>query len=341
VASEPKRRPRQEKNVIRKTLLLAVGLTAMAAATTVPVASAAPTLKAGVVDGTLRISGGPFAEQITLRLSDLDRNQLQVDVGNDGSADQTFDLSTFRAIDVEAGNGNDIVRIDEVNGAFTTTKPTRIDGENGNDTLLGGSGAEVFYGGRGDDVVDGNGGADTAFLGKGDDTFVWDPGDASDIVEGESGSDAMVFNGSGGDEIMAATADGGRVLFTRNLGSIVMDLDGVEVIDVRALGGTDTVSVNDVGGTDLERVDVDLAAALGGSTADGKADTVTVIGTKGDDPIAADATGAAVEVSGLAAFVRITHADAASDMLVIDTLAGNDTVTLDPALAGLILVSVL
>ena len=326
--------------MFRKTLPLAVALTAIAAATAVPVASAAPNLNAGVVDGTLRISGGPFAEQITLRLSGLDRTQLQVDVGNDGSADQTFDLSTFRAIDVEAGNGNDIVRIDEVNGAFTTTKSTRIDGQNGNDTLLGGSGAEVFFGGRGDDVVDGNGGADTAFLGKGDDTFIWDPGDASDVVEGQSGSDIMVFNGSGGDEMMSATAVGGRVSFTRNLGNIVMDLDDVEGIDVRALGGADAVTVNDVNGTDLERVDVDLAATLGGSTADGKADTVTVAATKGDDVIAVDANGGAVEVSGLAALVRITHADPASDTLIIDTVAGDDDVTLDPALAALILVSV-
>ena len=326
--------------MIRKTLPLAVALTAIAAATAVPVASAAPTLKAGVVDGTLRISGGPFAEQITLRLSALDRNQLQVDVGNDGSADQTFDLSTFRAIEVEAGNGNDTVRIDEVNGAFTTTKPTRIDGENGNDTLLGAGGAELFYGGNGDDFVDGNAGADTAFLGRGDDVFVWDPGDASDIVEGDQGSDTMVFNGAAGNEIMAATGEGGRVSFTRNLGNIVMNLDDVEGIDVRALGGTDAVTVNDMGGTDVARVDVDLAGALGGSTADGKADTVTVAATKGDDLIAVDANGAAVEVSGLAAFVRITYADAASDTLIIDTVAGADTVTLDPALAGLIQVSV-
>ena len=138
-------------------------------------------------------------------MSPVDRTQLQVDVGDNGSADRTFDLSTFGAIDVEAGNGNDTVRIDQVNGAFTTTKATRIDGQNGDDTLIGGSGNEVFVGGRGDDFVDGNGGADTAFLGRGDDTFVWDPGDGSDVVEGGTGFDNMVFNGAGGNEIMAAT----------------------------------------------------------------------------------------------------------------------------------------
>ena len=325
----------------RKTGPIAVAVAAIAASIAMPVAAAAPTVKATVTDGTLRISGSPRADKIVLRLSALDANQLQVDVGDDGSADFTFDIATLRAIDVEAGNGNDTVRIDQVNGAFTTRPATRIDGGNGDDTLIGGSGDEIFVGGRGDDVVDGNGGADTAFLGKGDDTFVWDPGDGSDVVEGGSGSDTMVFNGSAGNEIMAATANGARVSFTRNLGNIVMDLDGIEGIDVRALGGTDAVTVNDVGGTDVNRVDVDLAATIGGSTADGQADTVTVAATKGDDSIAVDASGAAVDVSGLAAFVRITNADAASDTLVIDPVAGADHVAIDPAVNGLIQVSVL
>ena len=118
-----------------------------------------------------------------------------------------------------------------------------------------------------------------------------------------------------------------------------MDLDDVEVIDVRPLGGTDTVTVNDVTGTDMTRIDVDLAAALGGSTGDGLADTVTVKGTTGNDTIAANASGAAVEVSGLAAFVRITDADAASDTLVVDSLTGVDDVAVDPALAALIQVA--
>ena len=155
------------------------------------------------------------------------------------------------AIDVRAGNGDDTVRIDQVNGIFTTTEATRIDGENGDDTLHGGTGAEVFVGGRGDDSVDGNAGADTAFLGSGEDTFVWDQGDGSDVVEGGSGSDTLVFNGFGANEVMAATASGDRVRFTRVQGPIVMDLDDVEAIDVRPLGGTDTVTVNDVTGTDL------------------------------------------------------------------------------------------
>jgi Ca2+-binding RTX toxin-like protein len=302
-------------------------------------AAAAPTLHAIAADGTLRILGSPAADRLTLRLDKNDPTQLQVDVADDGSADFSFGLDTFNAIDVATGNGDDTVKIDQSNGSFTDSKRTRIYGGNGDDNLNGGSGVETFFGGRGDDVIDGNGGADTAFLGSGDDSFVWDPGDGSDIVEGQSGFDTMVFNGNGGNEIMAATANGSRVTFTRNLGTIVMDLDSVEGIDVRALGGTDTVTVSDVRSTDLQRVDVDLAGALGGSDPDFAADTVTVVGTAGVDSIAATADGGAVDVSGLSAFVRITHADVRDDTLVIDSLAGDDNVALDPALAGLIQVN--
>jgi hypothetical protein len=302
--------------------------------------AASPALAAGVVDGTLQITGAPGPERIALRLSPLDSNQLLVDVGDDGSAEHVFDVTTFRAIAVDAGSGDDIVRIDQVNGAFTTTEATTIAGGNGDDTLLGGSGAETFDGGRGNDVADGNGGADTAFLGSGDDVFVWDPGDGSDRFEGGPGSDTMVFNGADGNEVMAANADGGRVRFTRVQGTIVMDLDDVEVIDVRALRGTDAITVGDVGATDLRRVDINLAASQGGSASDLVADTVTVLGTNGNDTIRASTLGATAEVTGLAATVRVTHADPELDTLVLDSLDGVDDVSVDPDVEDLILVSV-
>jgi hypothetical protein len=315
-------------------------LAAMILATAGTAVAAAPAATATVADGTLSIAGGPTPDRITLRLNALDQNRLEVDLGDDGSAEFTFDRSTFAAISVAAGNGGDTVRVDQTNGVFTTTEATRISGGNGDDALLGGSGAEVFDGGNGNDFVDGNAGADSGFMGRGDDVFVWDQGDGSDVVEGGAGADTMVFNGFGANEVMSATASTGRVLFTRVQGGIVMNLDDVEAIDVRPQGGTDTVTVNDVRGTDLRRVDVDLAAAPGISSGDGQADTVTVRGTDSDDAIAVRATGTAVEIGGLAAFVRITHADAATDSLVIDTLAGADDVVLDPALDGLILVAV-
>ena len=243
----------------------------------------------------------------------------------------------FRAIDVEAGNGNDTVRIDQVNGAFTTTIATRIDGGNGDDTLIGGSGNEVLVGGRGDDVIDGNGGADTAFLGQGDDTFVWDSGDGSDVIEGGKGSDTMVFNGAGGNEIMAATASFGRVSFTRNLGGIVMDLNDVEAIDVNALGGTDSVTVNDVTGTDLRRRSTWTSPRRSAARRRTTRPTRSRSTARRDRQVhrrGCERDGRRRQRPGC---LRSDHPrDPDKDTLVIDPVTGNEHVAIDPALAALI-----
>ena len=51
----------------------------------------------------------------------------------------------------------------------------------------------------------------------------------------------MLFNGANVAENINVSANGERVLFTRNVGNIVMDLNGVEQIQFNALGGADNV----------------------------------------------------------------------------------------------------
>ena len=110
------------------------------------------------------------------------------------------------------------------------------------------------------------------------------------------------------------------MLFTRNLGNIVMDLNDVERIDLNALGGADTITVNDLSGTDVTEVNVNLAAAGGGG--DAQADTVIVNGTNGDDTTLLLGTGSAATIVGLAAQVNITGAEGANDRLAINALGG-------------------
>ena len=327
-------------DMTRKTLLMATALAALSAPIGVPAATAAPSVRAKVVDDVLRVSGSPSADTIALRLSGADPNLLQVDIHADGTVDDAFSVNTFAAIVVDGGRGNDFVQLDTSNGAFSTAKPTIVAGGRGDDILLGGIGDELFFGGSGNDFVDGNGGTDTAFLGSGNDNFTWDPGDASDTVDGGFGFDTHVFNGAGGNETFAATANGHHVRFDRSPGGIVMDLDNFEALDVNALSGIDTVTINDLASTGLTDVTVDLANAIRGTTADGAADTVTVNGTAGVDTIAAIANGGAVDVNGLAASVRIAHAEVALDKLVLDSLAGADNVTVAAAVNGLIQVTV-
>src|SRR4051794_5672626 len=277
--------------------------------------------------GTLIVKGSRAGDRIALRLQAGRPDLLQVDVGDDGAADFTFQRSRIARIAVYGRAGDDALRMDESNGAFTDTIPTTIDGGDGNDALAGGSGVEQLRGGRGDDVIDGNKGSDVAFMGAGDDTFVWDPGDGSDTVEGQDGTDTMRFNGAAAAEQFELSANGHRLRFFRNVGAITMDTDGVETVDVNALGGADTVTVDDLAGTDVTRVDADLAGALGGSAGDAQADSVVVRGTAGDDVIQAAGANGATRVAGLPATVEVPNAGPANDPLTVSADAGDDVVT--------------
>ena len=79
-------------------------------------------------------------------------------------------------------------------------------------------------------------GSDVAFMGAGNDTFVWNPGDGSDIVEGQAGIDTLQFNGANVTENIDISANGSRVRMTRDVGDVTMDVNGVETIDVDAAG---------------------------------------------------------------------------------------------------------
>jgi RTX calcium-binding nonapeptide repeat (4 copies) len=295
-------------------------------------------------NGLLTVEGTKAADRIALLLQAGQPGILEVDFGDDGSAEFSFERSEIAQIVVEAGNGGDAVRIDESNGVFTDTIPTTIEGGNGADRLVGGSGAvtlnggngndalfggngnEKLLGGNGDDTIDGNKGNDLAFMGNGNDTFVWDPGDGSDTIEGQNGTDTMLFNGANIAEKVDLSANGHRLRFFRDIANITMDTDGVEQVDFNALGGEDIVTVNDLTGTDVEELNVDLAGTLDGATGDGAADDVIVNGTDGKDTIKVKGNAEDVKVGGLVPTVNVLHAEIANDRLDINTLAGNDTV---------------
>jgi hypothetical protein len=292
---------------------------------------AAASYTAGVQDGTLKIAGNNASDKLFLAPGAA--NTLVLDVGEDATADFTFDRDTFTAVDIKAGGGDDEVRIS--NGL--QDEAISIDGGSGADTLLGGNGAETFTGGSGNDFVDGNIGADVADLGSGADTFQWDPGDGSDTVEGGAGKDALNFNGSNIGEAIDVSANGGRVRLTRNVASIVMDLNEIEGVNVRALGGADTVTVNDLAGTGLDAADVNLSGSDGGD--DGAADTVVAVGTDQPDSVDVGGDGGAVVVDGLAAETRVTGGQT-GDNVNVATLGGEDQIASGVGLVGAAAVNV-
>jgi len=276
--------------------------------------------------GLLEIEGTKASDRIALRLKATDQDILQVDVGDDGTVEFSFKRKHIAKIAIAARAGDDVVRIDELSGAFTDVIPTTISGGDGNDTIAGGKGVETLAGDAGNDLIDGNGGNDLALLGAGDDTFVWDPGDGSDVVEGQDGVDTMRFNGANIADQVELSANGSRLRFFRNPGNITMDTAGVERVDFNALGGADLVTVNDLTGTEVSALNLDLAGSLGGATGDNAADRIVVNGTRGDDAIDVSGDASEVKVSGLVPTIAILHPEVANDRLEINTLEGNDTV---------------
>jgi hypothetical protein len=309
-----------------RRLLVAGATIGVGAAALVAASAQATSSTATVANDTLTISTGSGADRLALRLQAGAPNQLHVDVGDDGSAEHTFDRSTFSRIVVSLGSGNDTFRVDQVNGAFADEALT-VDGGSGNDVMNGGDGAERFIGSSGNDAVDGNRGDDTGELGSGNDSFRWDPGDGSDLVEGASGIDTLDFNGANAAENMSLSANGHRTLFLRDVANIRMDMDGVEQLDLTALGGIDTVVVGDMSGTDFRRAAIDLSAAAGGG--DQQPDVVTVEGTARADRIDVTTDGAAVTIAGLPTTTTLTGTES-TDRLQINGRAGDDVINVAP-----------
>lgn len=277
---------------------------------------------------TAEVNGGNGAEAFTATA-----NGARVRFDRVNPAPFAIDIGTSEKLVVNMNGGDDTF---SATGDLAALISVQVDGGAGNDTILGSNGADLLLGGDGNDFIDGQQGNDTSFLGAGDDVFQWDPGDGSDVVEGQDGADSMLFNGSAGAEIFAASANGGRALFTRNLGTIVMDLNDVETIDLNALGGVDMLTVNDLSGTDVAEVNVNLAGTIGGTAGDGAADSVIANATNGDDVIDMGGTGTSVSVLGLAARINVTNSEGANDALTVNGRAGDDVITATALQAGVV-----
>ena len=245
--------------------------------------------------------------------------------------------------------GNDVLTIDDANGPMP---PANLSGGEGNDRLTGSAADDVLDGGPGDDILLGKGGndmlqggpgndtlnggqgIDQMIGGEGDDLIIWNPGDGSDVVEGQDGNDTLLFNGANISETVDLSANGPRLRFFRNIGSIIMDCDGIEKVVFNALSGADDVTVNNLSGTQVTNVFIGLLNAAG--TNDGAADIVRVQGTDTNDVIKVSGSATNIDVTGLSAVVTVLGGESGLDKLIINGLGGNDTIDASAVPAGAI-----
>jgi hypothetical protein len=90
--------------------LIATVLVLVLAALVVPSSASAKSdkvdgVRAQVKRGTLEVKGGDRDDAVALRLKAGDPNTVQVDVGDDGSADFSFARGDISAINVKTGDG--------------------------------------------------------------------------------------------------------------------------------------------------------------------------------------------------------------------------------------------
>jgi hypothetical protein len=135
---------RLKKSRVVRLAAAAVAMAAAVAGATGIVAgqgNAAPAIKADKVSqsskksgfkrpklkhGLLRVKGTEASDKIALRLQAGNPAILQVDVGDDSSADFSFERKSIVKIAVDARPGDDFVRIDDSNGLFTNSIPTTL-----------------------------------------------------------------------------------------------------------------------------------------------------------------------------------------------------------------------
>ena len=142
----------------------------------------------------------------------------------------TATVANTSLIQVFGTGGNDMISLDETNGALPAAQ---LFGGAGNDTLIGGSGNDLLFGGAGNDTLLGKAGNDLLFGGDGNDTLIggtgndqmfgqagndlmiWNPGEGTDLMEGGDGNDTAEVNGGNGAETFTITPNGTRVRFDR------------------------------------------------------------------------------------------------------------------------------
>src|SRR5215472_9624646 len=164
-------------------------------------------------------------------------------VGGVATVANTLQILAFGQI------ASDAISLDEANGALPAVQ---FFGGDGNDTLTGGSGADLLFGQAGNDTLIGGTGDDQVFGQAGNDLMIWNPGDGTDLFEGGDGIDTAQVNGGNASETFTITANGTRVRFDR-LSPAPFSLD---------IGTTENFVLNMNGGDDKFSATGNLAALI-------------------------------------------------------------------------------
>jgi hypothetical protein len=203
-----------------------------------------------IIDGgpgndQLNFDGNDDAEVMTI-VPNGARISLTRDVGN-----ITMDIATVEQLVIEAFGGADSVTAADNLSANGMLKlwlyggdgADTITGTDTGDLIMGGLHNDTLNGGGGNDRLIGGDGIDTVNGGDGNDDMNWNAGDDNDIFHGGDGIDDVNFIGSAANEVINVTAAAPRVLLTRDIDAVTLDIGSTELVDISGIGGNDIVNV--------------------------------------------------------------------------------------------------
>ena len=203
-----------------------------------------------------------------------------------GSAGVTLDVAAASIEDAMGGDGNDTF------DGTTATVTLLLQGNGGNDTLLGGAGTDALNGGSGNDLLNGGVGADTLVGGTGDDTYVVDDlGDqvTENLNEGIDTVQSRISVGLGanvenltllGTAAIDGTGNSANNVLMGNIAANVLD-GGLGADTMVGGAGNDTYLVDDAGDvvTELANEGTDAVQSAITYTLSTNVENLTLAGT--------------------------------------------------------------
>ena len=213
-----------------------------------------------------------------------------------------------------------------------------IHGDGGSDKIFGGSAGDIIYGDADGDEIDGRGGSDVIYGGTGNDIIRWtfekgvsvviDGGTGLETIDTENdviGDQLIITAQPAADDLRITTPGANQIRMESLNGSAVtttVTASDVEDLQVNAGGGADRIRVDYLSGCNVDRMTLDLGS--------GKADTVTVNGSSGNDSITVSEApaGKGILIQGTGTDIIVSSSVRADgDTLTIDGLSGNDTIS--------------
>jgi hypothetical protein len=164
---------------------------------------------------TLTINAGDGADSINLIASSTPAALAGITINCGSGADAVTAAATAATpgLVVNGGLGNDYLAADG-----------NLNGDQGNDILIGGAGNNTLNGGDGEDILDGRGG--------------------SNLLNGGADTDTLLVSGTSGPDALTTTHGAGTFTITGGLSAGTNTITSMQLVRVEAGDGADAITLN-------------------------------------------------------------------------------------------------